>query len=153
MEMPLSTFGAIMGFALKIVEYSVDIYKTGVEKARDPEIKKTFQLLFDEEKKNYTLMEQVRRENVTEMILEPITGLQQEDYEFEVNLSDQVQDADLLKAALVLEEKEQNFFSDSSAKIPLPEVARTFRRIAQKKGKSLAKLKALGLNQLLKTSL
>jgi hypothetical protein len=57
-----------------------------------------------------------------------------------------------LKAALALEEKEQNFFSDSSAKVPLSEVARTFRRIAQKKGKSLAKLKALGLNQLLKAS-
>jgi hypothetical protein len=145
--MALSTFGAIMNFALERVGYSVNIYKSMVQKAKDSVLKGTLQLLLDEEKRNYALMEQTRRENVTEMILEPITGLQQEDYEITVNLSEQPKDIDLLKVALIFEEKEQNFFSDSSAKVPLPEVARIFRKVAQKKEKTLAKLKALGLNQ------
>jgi rubrerythrin len=145
--MALSTFGAIMNFALEKVGYSVNIYKSMVQKAKDSVLKETLQLLLDEEIRNDTLMEQTRRENVTEMILEPITGLEQEDYEITVDLPKQAKDIDLLKVALVLEEKERNFFSDSSAKIPLPEVARTFRKVAQKKEKTLAKLKALGLNQ------
>ncbi len=150
--MALSTFGAIMNFALERVGYSVNIYRRMVQKAEDSVLKETLQLLLDEELRNDALMEQTRRENVTEMILEPITGLQQGEYEIGVNLSDQAKDIDLLKVALVLEEKERNFFSDSSGKIPLPEVARTFRKVAQKKEKTLVKLKALGLNQLLKAS-
>jgi hypothetical protein len=145
--MALSTFGAVMNFALERVGYSVNIYKRMVQRVKDPVLKEALQLFLDEEIRNYALMEQTRRENVTEMILEPIAGLQQEDYEIEVNLSDQPKDIDLLKVALVLEEKERNFFSDSSVKVPLPEVARIFRKAAQKKEKTLAKLKALGLNQ------
>ena len=150
--MGLSTFGAIMNFALERVGYSVTIYKSVAQKAKDSVLKETLQVLLDEETKNYALMEQTRRENVTEMILEPITGLQREDYEIKVNLSDQPKDVDLLKVVLVLEEKERDFFNDSSAKVPLPEVARTFRRIVQKKEKTLAKLKTLGLEQFLKAS-
>lgn len=143
--MELSTFGAIMGFASKRMGYSVDIYQAALERARDPVLKEIFQALLGEEKKNYSAMEQSRRENVTEMILEPITGLHQEDYEFDMKLSDQATDADLLRIALNLEEKEKKFFNDSSAKVPLPEVTRIFRKIAQKKEKNLDKLKALGL--------
>jgi len=63
---------------------------------------------------------------------------------------DQPQDVDLLKMALTLEEREQRFFSDVSDKVPFPEVVRIFRKVAQKKEKSLAKLRTPGLNQFLK---
>jgi rubrerythrin len=85
------------------------------------------------------------------MILEPITGLHQEDYEIDLKVTDQIEDADLLKAALAFEETEKKFFSDVSSKIPLPEVARIFRKLAQKKQENLAKLQSLALNQTLKT--
>ena len=145
--MALGTFGAIMGFASEMVRNALEIYQIAVEKAKDPALKETLQALLKEEEKNYSLMEQTRRENVTEMILEPITGLRQEDYEMDVKLSDHTKDVDLLKVALALEEKEKKFFIDSSAKIPLPEVARIFRRIAQRKEKNLTQLKSLSLNQ------
>lgn len=93
-------------------------------------------------------MEQTRRENVTEMILEPIAGLQQEDYKLDLKLSGDEKDADLIKMVLILEEKEQKFFDDFSVKVPLPEVARTFRRVAERKEKHLFKLKTLGVNRL-----
>ena len=144
--MALSTFGAIMGFASEIVGSAMDHYQVAVEKAKDPVLKDTLKALLEEERKNYVLMEQTRRENVTEMILEPITGLHQEDYEIDLKFSDHANDADLLKMALAQEEKEKKFFNDSSAKVPLPEVARIFRRIAQRKEKNLSKLKSIGLN-------
>jgi len=145
--MALGTFGAIMRFASEMIGSSLDIYKIAIGKAIDPNLKETLQALLKEEEKNYSLMEQTRRENVTEMILEPITGLRQEDYEMDVKLSDHTKDVDLLKVALALEEKEKKFFIDSSAKVPLPEVSRIFRRITQRKEKNLTQLKSLSLNQ------
>jgi len=59
-------------------------------------------------------------------------------------------DADLLKAALAFEEREKKFFSDVSSKVPLPEVARIFRKMAQKKQENLEKLQSLALNQILR---
>jgi rubrerythrin len=147
--MALSTFGAIMGFAAQMVRQTETLYKTMIQKVENPVLREALQLLLEEEGKNYSLMERTRRENVTEMILEPIAGLDQSDYEIEMKGMDQTEDSDLLKMALILEERERRFFSEVSDKVPLPEVGRIFRKVAQKKEKSLAKLKTLGLNQLL----
>jgi histone H3/H4 len=54
-----------------------------------------------------------------------------------------------LKIALLLEERGKRFFRDTSARIPLPEVARIFRKAGQKKEENLTKLQSLGLNQTL----
>ena len=148
--MALSTFGAIMGFAAEMIQQTETIYKTIIQEAKDPALKEALQALLGEEGKNHSLMEKTRRENVTEIILEPVAGLHQGDYEIEMKVMDQPQDVDLLKMALTLEEREQRFFSDVSDKVPFPEVVRIFQKVAQKKEKSLAKLRALGLNQFLK---
>jgi rubrerythrin len=148
--MTLSTFGAIMGYAGEIVKQAEEAYQGLIPKAKNPALKQVFQDLAGEEKKNQSLMERTRRENVTEMILEPITGLHQEEYEVDLTGMAQKDDGDLVKVALILEERAKRFFSDASAKVPLPEVARTFRRVGQKKEENVAKLQNLGLHQTLK---
>ena len=145
--MPLTTFGAIMGFAAEMAGKTAEIYKALVQKAKDSTLKEVLQSLSVEEGKNYALMGKTRRENVTEMILEPVAGLHQEDYGIDLKMWDQMEDADLLKGALILEEREKKFFGDASSKVPLPEVARIFRKIAQKKEENLAKLQSLRLNE------
>jgi rubrerythrin len=139
-----------MGFAGEITGRTADVYKTMAQKTKDPGLREILQILSVEGEKSRSLMEKTRRENVTEMILEPITGLRQEDYEIDLKVKDQMQDADLLKAALVFEERERKFFADVSSKVPLPEVARIFRKMAQKKQENLTKLQNLALNQTLK---
>ena len=146
--MTLSTFGAIMGFSVEMVQQTETFYKTMLQKAKDPVLREALQVLLEEEGKNYSLVEKTRRENVTEMILEPIAGLHRADHEIEMKGMDQTMDADLLKTALVLEERERRFFSEVSEKVPLPEVGRIFRKMAQKKERSLAKLKTLRFNPL-----
>jgi len=148
--MTLSTFGAIMGFAAEMVQQTEAFYETMIQKAKDPILREALQVLLEEEGKNYSLMEKTRRENVTEMILEPIAGLHPGDYEIGAKGMDQTKDVGLLKTALILEERERRFFSEVSDKVPLPEVGRIFRKVAQKKERSLAKLKTLGLNQFLR---
>jgi len=83
------------------------------------------------------------------MILEPIAELHPGDYEIKAEGMDQIKEVDLLKTALILEERERRFFTEVSDKVPLPEVGRIFRKVAQKKERSLAKLKTLSLNQFL----
>jgi rubrerythrin len=150
--MALSTFGAIMGFAAEMVGQTKAAYETLVEKVKNPALRETLQAFLGEEGKNYSLMEKTRRENVTEMILEPVTGLHQEDYEINLKTLDPMGDIDVLRVAMILEERQRKFFRDASLKVPLPEVARIFRKIAQKKEENLAKLQGLGLNQTLKKS-
>ena len=141
--MALTTFGAIMGFAAEMLRRTGEIYRGAVQKAQNPALREALEILLTEEGKNQSLMEKTRRENVTEMILEPISGLQQEDYEMDIEVPALSADADLLRIALTLEEKEKKFFSDASGKIPLPEAARVFRKMAQKKESNLAKLRNL----------
>ncbi len=148
--MALTTFGAIMGFAADITGKTEETYKTLVHKSKDSALREVLQALSMEEGKSHSLMEKARRENVTEMILEPISGLHQEDYDIDLKVPDPMGDADLLKAVLTFEERERKFFSDVSSKISLPEVARIFRKMAQKKQENLEKLRSLALNQTLK---
>jgi len=144
--MTLSTFGSIMGYAGDIVKQTEEAYRRLIPEAKNPALKQVLQDLAGEEKKNHSLMERTRRENVTEMILEPITGLHQEEYEVDLRGMAQKDDSDLVRVSLILEERARRFFSDASAKIPLPEVARTFRRLCQKKEENVAKLRSLGLH-------
>ena len=144
--MGLTTFGAIMGFAAEMAGKAGEVYKTFGSRARAQSLREVFQGLAEEEAKNYALMVKTRRENVTEMILEPVTGLEQEDYEIDLKVPEVTEDAGLLKTVLMIEERQKKFFRDASLKVPLPEVARIFRRVAQKKEENLARLQGLGLS-------
>ena len=136
--MALTTFGAIMGFAAEMLRRTGEIYREAVQKAQHTALREALEILLAEEAKNQSLMEKTRRENVTEMILEPISGLRQEDYEMDIEVPGQSADADLLRIALILEEKEKKFFADASGKIPLPEAARVFRKNGPEEGIQLS---------------
>jgi len=145
--MTLSTFGAIMGFAAELVKQAEDHYRALALRAKDSTLKEVLEALSSEEVRNHALMMRARRENVTEMILEPVTGLHREDYEMDLKAPDHREDAEIIRAALILEERGKKFFQDASAKVPLPEVARIFRKVAQKKEENLQRLQGLGLDK------
>lgn len=141
--MELGTFGAVMGFASQVVTQSGEFYEAAIGLAKGTELKAVLRSLWEGGKKDRATMEQTRRENVTEMILEPIAGLRQEEYDVTVEKPAPGADAEILKTALLLEERDQRFFRDSSAKLPLPEVARVFRKVARRKEENLNELRAL----------
>ena len=94
--MGLTTFGAIMGFAAEMAGKTEEIYKTMVPKAKDPSPEGNLAGSWQKKKgKNHGLMIKTRRENVTEMILEPVTGLQQEDYEIDLKVPEGMEDPTL----------------------------------------------------------
>ncbi len=136
--MELGTFGAVMGYAAQLIQQSLSFYEAALPAAGNAELKGLLQSLADDAHKDLAAMEQARRENVTEMILEPITGLVREKYEIDVKKP--AGDDEIVESAIRLEERDQKFFRDALAKVPLPEVARLFRRVAQRKEKNLSKI-------------
>jgi hypothetical protein len=141
--MELGTFGAVLGFASDVLGQSAEFYGSASDRAKASELKQILAELQDRAKKDRAAMEQARREYITEMILEPIAGLRREEYEVALGDLALGVDSEILKSALFLEERDQRFFRDSSAKLPLPEVARLFRKVATRRLENLAKLRAL----------
>ena len=150
-SMSLGTFGAIMGFAAELAKQAEDQYRALATNAKGSGLKEALEALSAEEVKTHALMMRARRENVTEMILEPVSGLRREDYEMDLRVSDHSEDADIIRTALILEERGKKFFQDASARVPLPEVARILQRVAQKKEENLHRLQGLGLDKTLGT--
>jgi rubrerythrin len=136
-----------MGFAAELVKQAEDHYRALASNAKDSTLKEVLEVFSAEEVKTHALMMRVRRENVTEMILEPVSGLHREDYEMDLKVPDLREDAEIIRTALILEEMGKKFFQDASAKVPLPEVARIFRKVAQKKEENLQNLQGLGLDK------
>ncbi len=72
--MPLENFGSILTFAAQLEELDSAFYSAAATNPNCAQHKDLFAELAGNEKKNEKSVLRVRRENVTEMILEPITN-------------------------------------------------------------------------------
>jgi len=134
-----------MAFAAQSTRQTGEACGLLAQKTEHTALRQALETLSAEGVKNLALIEETRRLNVTEMILEPITGLREEEYRvgpMEAPAGSRA--ADLVKAALVYEERDRRFFQDASDKVPLPEVARFFRKMAKRKERNILLLRSLG---------
>ncbi|MBE2270610.1 MAG: hypothetical protein IAE80_20400 [Anaerolinea sp.] len=111
--MALNTFGAILAYAIDLEARLRDYYQAAGENARAADADKRRQNL-----------ERVRRENVTEIKLEPIEGLDEANYA--LNLGDT--SADGYAAA---ERIAAQFYVDVAPKINVREAQRALERCAK----------------------
>lgn len=118
----LGTFGAVIRFAIDLESRAVAFYQAladgGQTAAPD-----ALQALVRAHKKRQQQLEQMRRENVTEMILEPIHGLERDRWDIALGAS--------LAEAVGLERHIAGFSLAAAAKVSIPQVARQFRRLAE----------------------
>jgi rubrerythrin len=129
--MKLGTFGAILGFALQMEERTASFYQT-VAQDHPGEL---FTDLARRARKRVTRLERARREGVAEMILEPITGLDGDDYSI-------VLDPEAVPAeqALALEEAAARFYREAANNMPILEIVRLFERMADESDQSCKQL-------------
>jgi rubrerythrin len=132
--MELATFGAIMTFALELEQRAAVFY----EQAASGSLKEPFLDLAKRAHKRAKRIERTRREGVAEMILEPITGMNGEDYT--VDLVPAGDESERLGRAIRLVETSIRFYQDAAEKIPVKEVARTCQRMATESEKQKADL-------------
>lgn len=139
--MDLGTFGAIMKFALEVESEVTGFYESAREMIKDEDLSTLFASLASRGQKRIKTVERIRRENVTEMILEPITGLDSGSYKPVTSIPDSPDDKALQGIALEIEKSLHSFYVEAGAKIDfLSEVAYSFEILAEANEESIERL-------------
>ena len=144
--MPLTNFGAILNFAEKVEQDDMEFYhKVSPTAAAEP-YRLLFEMFVREGKKHISLVQRTRRENVTEMILEPIRDFVRDGYQLTVDDAGAMDSAAILTAAVELERRAIRYYSDAAEKIrALPEVSRALKTLAKKRTKRLGQIENLSV--------
>jgi len=129
--MELGTFGAILSFALEFEGNITRFFEAAAGKAGKGEAGDLFAELAEAGEKRLKVLERTRRENVAEMILEPISGFCSEEYPCETAISAAASAPDLVKQATGLETTAEAYYGAASGKVTVPEVARILKKIAK----------------------
>jgi rubrerythrin len=129
--MKLGTFGAILNYALQIEEQTASFYRTAAQDHPGG----LFADLARRAHKRLERLERARREGVAEMILEPISGLDGDDYVVVLN-----PETAPAEQALALEKAAARFYRDAAKKMPIREIVRLFERMAGESDESCKQL-------------
>ena len=132
--MELGTFGAVLKLALELEERAATFYEAGARGG----LAEVFGDLARGSRKRVRRLEQARRELVNEMILESITGLDEEEYRVELDVG--AEEPERLRQARALEETAARFYRDAASRMPIREVVRLFERLARENDKRRARL-------------
>jgi len=133
--MELGTFGAIIGFALELELQAYKYYEDLNNRVSFPTVIK----LMKGSQKRSNRLRRIRQELVTEMILEPITGVESDDYLF--SISEESVESEYLNQGIRLEENMRHFYLTMAPLIPMKEVERAFLRLAKE---NVARIEILG---------
>ncbi|MGD8665013.1 MAG: hypothetical protein PVI58_03400, partial [Desulfobacterales bacterium] len=122
--MPLENFGSILNFAEELELQDLGFYKTLVENPACADHKAMFEAFAAAIDKNVKTVQRTRRENVTEMILEPVKDFIRAPFCEECVGVDKMDAAEALDAARRLEDRAVRYYTEAAAKIKAqPEVA------------------------------
>lgn len=129
--MQLGTFGAIMTFAMQLEEQGLTLY--GEARQSLPEDMRT--ALLRGSRKRLKRLERAKREGVAEMILEPISGLDDSDFQVE-------ESGDAVETAMRFEATSGRYYRRAAEKLPILEISRLFDRMAEGNESRITSLKA-----------
>jgi hypothetical protein len=134
----LNTFGAVVTFAIDLEGAMQRFYEDA--SAIGGDTAELFAQYARKSAKRRQRMVAVRQDNVTEMILEPIHGLNQVDYDPAFTAPKDRDQA--LAEAIRLEGRAERFYRDAGPKLNVTEPRRAFQKLAQENVERLAELRA-----------
>jgi rubrerythrin len=139
--MPLENFGSILNFAEELERQDQAFYAALAGNPACLAYRQMFEQFAGAADKNMKNVQRTRRENVTEMILEPIKGFTRSPYCEECASAASMSAEDALATARRLEDRAVRYYSEAAEKIKaLPEVARGLKTIAKKHREHLSRL-------------
>jgi len=142
--MDLRNFGSILKFAVELEAADQAFYKAVATNPACVEHKALFEELALQAKKNEQVMLRTRRENVTEMLLEPIYGFSSETFLTDREGAGKLNPGQVVELARELEDKAEGFYTQAAQKIQaLREVSRALARTATRRAANKARLAAL----------
>lgn len=139
--MPLTNFGAVLNFAETLERQDMDAFLAFSDNPKCSEYKALFEQFAKENQKNIKTLLRTRRENVTEMILEPIKDFNRQAYCEKCGDCESMDADEALSAAGNLSRKAVDFYLTAAEKLKaLPEVSRTLKRIAKNRQAQMNRL-------------
>ena len=142
--MPLENFGSILNFAEELESQDQEFYEAVVGNPACSDHQPMFEQFAADAGKNVKTVQRTRRENVTEMILEPIKDFVRAPYCEVCQTARDMTAADVLATANRLEDRAVRYYTEAAAKIKaLPEVARALKLLAKKHKAHLDSLAAI----------
>ena len=142
--MPLINFGSIMSFAEELEKQDEAFYAAAAANPAFAAHKDLFEQFLKDVRKNIKNVQRVRRENVTEMILEKINDFTRAPYCEEVDPAEAQSIDDIFESARCLEKRAERYYTDAAVKIKaLSEVSRALKLVGKKHTAHLKKLDTL----------
>ena len=142
--MPLENFGSILNFAEALEKQDQTFFATIAANPACAEHKEMFAQFASDAGKNIKAVERTRRENVTEMILEPIKNFTRAPYCEECAEAGSMGVKDALATAKRLADRAERYYTEAAEKIKAqPEVSRALKTIGKKHKAHREKLAAL----------
>ena len=142
--MPLINFGSILSFAEELETQDLAFYRDAAANGKCAGYSDLFAQLAKEAKSHITLIQRLRRENVTEMILENIEGFTRAPYCLECGLAGDMDVAAALETARELEDRSIRYYTAAAEKLKtLSEVSRALKLIGKKHAGRQGKIGAL----------
>jgi len=132
--MPIINFGSILNFAEELEAKDEQFYTAALRHPGAEALKPVFEQFIEDCKKNQKNIQRARRENVTEMILEHISGFTRAPFVLDPGDPSGMDSRQLSEMASKLEERAERYYLEAAEKIKaLSEVARILKMIAKKR--------------------
>ncbi|MDH7504692.1 MAG: ferritin family protein [Candidatus Acetothermia bacterium] len=141
--MELTTFGALLRFGIELEGRAAELYRDWARAARGDKTKSVLEELARAAERHRQRLERERRENISEMLLEPVHEMRADGYRLELRPSAEGRDAELLELAQRAEEVLEQFYRDAAARLSVPEVARGLLKLAERHGSHRVELRKL----------
>ena len=139
--MPLTNFGSILKFAEDLEAQDLAFYRAAAENPACTSHQDLLQQFAADLQKNQKLIQRIRRENVTEMILEPVQGLTRSEFTLEVDSDRELDAAGVLDESRARENRAERYYLKAAEQIKSQaEVARGLKQIAKKRAAHLKHL-------------
>lgn len=144
--MDLGTFGAVVKFAIELEDKVAQQYDNFVKLTTDSEVKATLKAIVLKGRKRIDNLKRLRSNNTTEMILEPIYGLDSLNYKIKKYEGDQLPFKSFKVLALKNENILLNFYQEAGDKLEfLSEVAYVFEDFAEENTENIEIIQGLQL--------
>jgi len=139
--MPLQNFGSILNFAEDLESQDEAFYATAGANPDCAAYRALFSELGADAARNIATVQRIRRENVTEMILEPVRDFQRDSFCETCEEAAAMNAAEALETATRLEARADRYYNEAAEKMKaLPEVARALKALGKNRRAHIVRL-------------
>lgn len=128
--MELTSFGSIMKFAIERESDVKAILSEAAKSEKLNPIREKIEALISQNSGNLKLLERTRREGICEMVLHPISGLDEANYLFSATKVEGMSPNDFETLIKKVCGKIAKFYADAADKLPADDAKRAFHKLA-----------------------